>query len=327
MPTEQGSLNINFVGDRADTVFLKPLFLGMEEEGMFRVMTNVVHKRKVGFVNNLSKILQDDTGCGFTPKGNLDMYERTVEVEALKVNLKQCSDELENTIWEESMRKGNDKNNLQGTALSNIALIKIRQGIQLDCSRLFWFGDKSSTNVDYNLVDGMWSVHIPQLVNDNKIPYINSGSGDPLAADEATDILERMHNNQDIALLGIPDLQKRFFVSRSVYQSYMKDLEQLGGGDAGRTALINGVSTLAYRGIALVQMPYWDQYDSVDLGRPDSHRVILTTPTNLVIATDLQSSKNSVRIWFDEDSEETKYKVKFKFGTSFVHPSLMVAAY
>ena len=87
MATEQGNLSIDFKGDRADTVFLKPLFLGMEESGMFRVMTNVVHKKKVGFAGYLDNILQANTGCGFTPTGNLDMYERTVEVEKIKVNL------------------------------------------------------------------------------------------------------------------------------------------------------------------------------------------------------------------------------------------------
>ena len=327
MATEQGNLSIDFKGDRADTVFLKPLFLGMEESGMFRVMTNVVHKKKVGFVGVLDDILQKNTGCGFTPMGDLDMYERTVEVEKIKVNLEQCAEELENTIWEESMRKGVQSNDLTGTALSNVALLRIRQGIQLGCSRLFWFGDKASTDTKYNMLDGMWEVHLPKLVNANQTPYIDSGSGAPLAQDDATNILEKMWEAQDITLLGIPDSEKRFYVSRSLYQAYMKDLEQLGGGDAGRTALINGQKSLAYRSIALIQMPYWDQYDLVDFGRTDSHRAILTTPTNLVLATDLQSAKNTVEIWYEKRKEKTYYKVKFKLGTSFVHPMLMVAAY
>ncbi len=327
MPTEQGNIFINFEGDRADTVFFKPVFLGMEEEGMFRVMTNVVSKKKIGFIGKLDKILQKDTGCGFTPKGNLEMYERTVETDPIKVNMTQCIDELKDTLWEDSLRKGIESNNLTGTVLSAAALLRIRQGIQLDSSRLFWYGDKSSTDVDYNLVDGMWTVHLPSLVADNQTPYINSGSGSPLAPGAATNLLEEMWEAQALTLLGIPDAAKRFYVSRSVYQAYMKDLEDLGGGDAGRTALINGQSTLAYRGIPLVQMPYWDQYDTVDFNNPNRHRVLLTTPTNLVLATDLQSSKNSIEIWYDKFREKTDYKAKFKFGTNFVHPELMVAAY
>ena len=329
MATQTGSISIDFKGDRADTVFLKPLFLGMEAMGMFRVMTNVVHKKKVGFVGVLDDILQKNTGCGFTPMGNLDMYERTVEVEDIKVNLEQCSDELENTIWEESLRKGVDQNNLTGTALSNIALLRIRQGIQLGCERLFWYGDKSSLSTKYNMLDGMWTVHIPALVAapTNATPYISSGSGAPLAQDDATELLKNMWEAQDLTLLGIPDSEKRFYVSRSVYQGYMSDLELNGGGDAGRSALINGQSTLAFRAIALIQMPYWDQYDTVDFNAPNTHRALLTTPTNLVVATDLQSSKNVVKIWFEEKEETTNYKVKFKLGTSFVHPMLMVAAY
>ena len=96
---------------------------------------------------------------------------------------------------------------------------------------------------------------------------------------------------------------------------------------SGRSALINGVESLAYRGIPLVEMPYWDEYSETDLNQPDKHLVLLTTPANLVVATDTMSSMNSVKVRFEEFTETTDYKVKFKIGSNYVHPSLMVAAY
>lgn len=326
MGTVTGELRVDIEGTEADKLFFDPIFLEMEPRG-YTVMTNVVSKKKVGFVERMDKILQKDTGCGFTPKGDLSLYQRTVEVEAIKVNLENCAANLNDTIWEETKRKGTQSNNTIGTPLSNISLIRIKQAIQLGCDRLFWFGDKASGDVDYNMLDGMWKVHIPKLVAANKMPSVSSGSGAPLATDDATDILERMWEKQDLVLLGIPDAAKRFYVSRSVYQAYMKDLEGLGGADAGRSALINGVKTLAYRSIPLEQKPYWDQYDSVDFGDSDMHRVLLTTPSNLVIATDLMTSKNSIEIWYERKEQLVLNRAQFKLGVNFVHPMLMVAAF
>ena len=327
--TKQGQISINFEGERADTVFFDPLFLGMEAQGMFRVMTNVVNKKDIGFIGYLNKILQKDTGCGFNPKGNLKIYDRTIETDRVKVDMSQCSDELNNTIWEESKRKGVDANNLMGTVFSQVALTRITQGISLDIQRLFWFGNKASNDVSYNMLDGLWTVHIPELTQGATppTPYIQSGSGAPLAPGDSKDIFSKMYKAQSLALKGIPKAAKRFMVSRSVYENYEDYLETIGGGDAGRSALINGVESLAYRGIPLVEMPYWDEYSETDLNQPDKHLVLLTTPANLVVATDTMSSMNNVKVRFEEFTETTDYKVKFKLGSNYVHPSLMVAAY
>jgi hypothetical protein len=327
--TEGGQISINFEGKRADTVFFDPLFLGLEAQGMFRVMTNVVHKKDMGFIGHLNKILQKDVGCGFTPKGDLSIYDRTIETDKVKVDMSQCADELNNTIWEESKRKGVDANDLRGTVLSQVALVRIQQGISLDVQRLFWFGNKASTDANYNLLDGMWSVHIPELTTGaNPVtPYVNSNSGSALNPGDALDILKEMYKEQSLALRGMPKAAKRFMVSRSIYENYEDSLETLGGGDAGRTALINGQEMLAYRGIPLIEMPYWDEYSETDLDQPEKHLALLTIPSNLVVATDLMSSMNNVKVRFEEFSETTDYKVKFKLGSNYVHPSLMVAAY
>ena len=326
MPTITGETMVSIAGPEVDKIFFDPIFLGMEPSG-FTVMTNVISKKPLGFAGVMDKILQADTGCGWKPKGEFALYKRWIETDPIKVNLDTCATTLNDTIWEKTKRKGAEDNNTIGTTLSSILLVRIKQGIQLDTNRLYWFGNKASTDVDYNLSDGFWTVHIPALVGSNAMPYIDSGSGAPLAQDDATNLLEKMWLAQSLELKGLPKASKRFMVSSSVYNAYMKDLELTIGGDAGRTAMINGVETLAYRGIALQEEVYWNHYDEVDFDLPEQHRALLTTPSNLVIATDLMSSKNSIDIWYDKKFELVHYKAKFKLGTNYVHPSLMVAAY
>jgi hypothetical protein len=228
---------------------------------------------------------------------------------------------------QEKLKKGNMKRDLTDTEIMDLIILKVQDAIQLDYMRLFWFGDKSSNDPVYNVTDGMWSVHIPELVNSNQTPYTNANGGAPLAPGDAEALLRNVYKAQSNALMGIPSQDKRFFVSRSVWEAYEDDLEAAGGGDAGRTQLINGVTELFYRGIRLVVNANWDEYTANDLGQPDEHQVMLTTPDNLVFATDMFSDLNRIQVFFDTLDEMTRIKVNAKFGTNFVHPALFSVAY
>tara|TARA_R110002096_G_scaffold220611_2_gene409182 strand:+ start:781 stop:1767 length:987 start_codon:yes stop_codon:yes gene_type:complete len=327
MATVNKSMSISFQGIQANTVFFDPIF---EPNGSFmnyRVIPNVVSKKKLLFVNKLEKIVQKHTGCGFTPVGKFGIYDREIEVDDIKVNIEQCVDEFKDTILEEKLKKGNLREDLNGTEIGNMMLQAVQMGITLDYHRLFWFGDKSSLDPAYNVTDGIWSVYIPQLVNANLTPFTSALSGAPLAAGAATTILTTVYDQQSLALAGLPDGMKKLYVSKSIWNAYRADLENSGGGDAGRQMLIDGTQTLLFRGIMLLENPNWDEYTTNDLGLIDQHEVMLTIPDNLVFATDLMSDLTSVMMFFDPFEEVTKIKVQAKFGTNFVHPSLFSVAF
>ncbi len=319
--------NISISSSKATTIFFEPVWKDMITQGNFRVMANVTSKKKIGYVQQLENIIQKATGCGFTPKGQVGVYTREIEVDQFKVNISQCFDVFKDTIFEEQLKKGNMQYDTDGTIMGNILITKVRDAMDLDYTRLFWWGDKASSDANNNLTDGIWSVHIPALVAANQTPYVNANSGSPLAPGDAIDLLKEVYENQALVLKGLPKSMKRFYVSDSVYEAYESDLEALGGGDAGRTQLINGVEMLSYRGIALVNNAKWDEYTTNVLGTPNTHQVLLSAPDNLIFATDLLSSLNSIEIFFDKLEEQVYMKVNGKFGTNYVHPKLMVAAY
>jgi len=319
--------NISINSSKATTIFFEPVWKDMITQGNFRIMANVTSKKKIGYVQKLENIIQKATGCGFTPKGKVGVYTREIEVDPFKINIAQCFDEFKDTMFEEMLKKGNMEYDLNGTLMMDILITKVRDAMDLDYTRLFWWGDKSSTDTNNNLTDGIWSVHIPALVAANQTPYVNSNSGAPLAPGDAIALLKEVYENQALVLKGLPKTMKRFYVSDSVFEAYECDLENIGGGDAGRTQLINGVETLFYRGIQLVNNAKWDEYTTNVLGNPDTHQVLLSAPDNLIFATDLLSSLNSIEVFFDKLEEQTYLKVNGKFGTNYVHPQLMVAAY
>lgn len=329
MPTINRSVGVTWTQkDGVNTLFFDPVWLSMLTLNKFRVITNVTDKKKLGFVRKLDKILQKAISCGWTPKGSVDVYERTIEVDSVKVNLEMCSDEFESTVIAQNFAKtGNSKYDLQGTDFLRMVMQLIQDSLPGEYQRLFWFGKKSSTDVTLNMTDGFWSVHATALVNAGLSPYINSASGAPLAPGDGLALLKKMYKAQSIPLKGLSKSEKVFYVTDSVYEAVQDDYELLGGGDAGRTATINGVESLAYRGIRIEADANWDETMDVDYSAPDTHLALLTTPNNLIMATNMASDMNKVESWYDRKDELNFLKVNSKFGTNFVHPAFFVIAY
>jgi hypothetical protein len=330
MATEQRELNITLTPNtkaNVNKLVFEPIFRSDELSGI-RVMSGVSNKKKLGYMRRMKKILQKDTGCKWNPKGSADVYTRQIEVEPIKINVEMCADEFKDTVLEDLYQKtGVARNDLTGTQLGAAMILLVRDAIPEDCKNLFWFGKKNSDNEFYNIMDGMWSVYLQQLALNNLSPYVNTGSGNPLDAGDAEAILEKMYEAQSNALKGLSKSEKRFYVTDSVWEGWFKDSADLGGGDAGRFQIINGQEKLTYRGIELVNNPNWDEIMEDDFGKVDSHLALLTTPDNLVMATNVLGDKNRVEFWHDRKTEENDLKVKFKLGANFVHPAFFVIGF
>ena len=329
MATVNRSLDVTWnQKNGVNQLFFEPVWQSMLLLDAFRVIPNVTSKRKIGYIQKLENILQKAVGCGFTPKGQVSVYDRQIEVDPVKINMKQCIDEFKNTAIEANFaRTGNMKYDLTGTELMAIIVQLIQDSLPGEYQRLFWFGDKSSNDVNLNLTDGFWTVYAEDLVTSNQSPYVNSASGAPLAPGDGIALLKKMYENQSLPLKGVAKGDKRYYVTDSIWEQLVDDMEALGGGDAGRFQLIDGVETLTYRGIKVIADANWDKVMTNDLASPDSHLALLTTPDNLIMATNMKSDLNKVEVWYDRKDELNYIKLNAEFGTNFVHPSFFVIAY
>jgi len=326
MATQLISKQVSYKGINSTMIFFQPLFKDVIGLNAFKLMSNVRNKQKMGFVNKLEGIVQKKTGCGFTPNGKLGVYEREISVSPAKINLEICNDEFKNTLWEEKTKSGNLQYDLSGTEIMDILLQQAREGAAADILKLFWYGDKASTDINLNIADGIWQVHIPALVAQNLVPYVNTNAGTPLAAGDATDFLQEVYDNAPLALKGLPLSMKYFMVSGSVYDWYVKDL-QAANVYVGVSMTVNGVADVRFNGIPVIPNYLWDVTDTNDLGAPDTHRILYTTPENLVFATDMTSDLNSFMVFTDDLTEKTYVKANFDLGTNYVHESLFSVGY
>lgn len=324
---ETGQFDVSFRGREASTIFLEPVFFDDDTRSEFRVMGNVSNKKKMGFVQDMDKIVRRYTGCGFNPVGSMDIYEREIEVYKHKVHAELCWDEFEDTVFEELFKPGVDMSNLQGTQIEEWLLLRIRQSIRRDNQRLAYFGNRSSTNPAYDTINGFWTVHYPALVADQLIPRTNTGSGTAIANGEAIAMLKAVTDQASNQLKALPTNLKSIRVSGTVWEGYRNDLENSGGGDAGRSMLINGEERLFFRGIEVKPMWRWNEILEADFSISNAHYIEYAAIGNKVMATDVNDPAAEIRAWFDDKDDKLYIKAAWKMGLDYVHPSLVSVGY
>lgn len=324
--TELGQLNVTYRGDEADQIFLTPVFFDEDLMASYRVMSNVTTRRKMQFAEKLEKIVRRYTGCGFTPIGGLNVYDRFVEVEKMKVNLEICMDDFLDTVMEELLQTGTRITDLRGTLIESILIQRIQQAIRLDIDRIFHWGNKASTNPDYEQLDGVWTVLYPALKDDNLVPWLNIGTS--LTAGDYIDAIRSVWDNAPNELKALPIQQRVFNVDGNFYLGLMEDYENAGGGDGGMVRMIEGSGELQFRGVTV--RPQWRWNDlQTEAGLSNSHYVEYTTPLNKVVATDAGGLNpgSDLMIWYEDKDEKVYVKSAFKLGSNYVHHSLLSIGY
>ncbi len=320
-------IDVTFRGEEASTMFIEPIYMDDDLRSQFRIIPNVVSKKKLAFAQELEKIVRSYSGCGFAPVNGLRVYDRWIEVDRAKADVVMCWEEFRDTIYEELLKTGTSIGDLTGTQLFQIAETLVRNAVKKDNLRLAFFGNKADTDPAYDCVDGFWTVIVPAFVTANQCPYFNSGSGAALSAGDGIEHLRTVYDNQDIRLAALPEMMKKFWVSGTVYRQYLVDLEDGGGADGGWQMLQNGTKALMFRGIEVKPQWSWNEIMSSEFASDDSHLIMLTAPQNLAMATDVNDPESQFRIWYDEEDEQVKIKARWKHGFQVVHPSLLSVAY
>lgn len=333
----------SFTHTYAGQEFLTELFYQPQEEvpaieGLYRVM-DVVDKKNIYLPQSLSKILRKYSTCGFSAAGGtFNITDKTISTEKVKVNVEECVDTWTDTIFAEAMKRGVAVDDLSNTIIDEVIRTQLAKGIASDIHRIFWFADANDADADWNHFDGLISLFLDASASIGAANFIDMDgtafeSTDALATDGALGLMKQMYSAMNKALRMMND--KRFYVTYSVYDNLMETYEDTQSG-VGLLRLIDGSSQLSFRGIPVVAVPEWDS-SLADSTNPHytgsglsigSNLIVLTTPQNLVVGTDVTAPSNEFKYRYnDDDSEKLKVISKFKLGAQFVHPELVSIAY
>lgn len=307
-------------GIDATRLLIKPIF---DDElnvfNVFKIYQNIKHgKQRVHHLNEMDFDLVEADGCGFEDTGSLNITDRTLYIYPVKGQFTQCVDEFKCTYLDELTNTGLDKPDLVNTRINDLVIMQAERALRKTYERLIWFGDKASSKSSINGLNGLWSKHFADGIAANKINNVSIGSGAPLTAGDGISILTSVWENSPNELKAAAN--KAFYVSGSVYEQYMKDLEGQGLTccvDANYTNLVGGLQAVTFRGIPVIPFYSWDSYYTSQ-GQADQHRVLLTVPSeNIVLGTDNASDLNRIESRYFWKDEKVYTRIAAELGVDY----------
>jgi hypothetical protein len=319
-------LILDVKGIDATRLLVKPIFEDSTNVmNVFKMYQNIKHgKIRIHHLNEMDFNLVEDNGCGFEDTGAVNVTDRTLHVYPVKGQIRQCYDEFKCTYFDELLKTGLEKSNMEGTQVQALILAQAERALRKTYDRLIWFGDKASADASINAVNGLWSVAFAEGIAANEIKNVDINSGSALNAGDGIDILTNVWENSPNELKAFDG--KMFYVSGSVYEQYLKDLEGQGSTccvDANYQNLVGGLTAVTFRNIPVIPFYSWDTYYQSQ-GQNNEHRVLLTVPgENLVIGTDSSSDLNSIVSRYFWKDEKMYTRIKSVFGVDYACETLL----
>ena len=322
------------------TIFYEPQENVPAIDSLYRVV-DTVDKTNIYIPAKLSKILRKYTGCGFTAAGGaFAMSDKVISTEKIKANVEECVEAFADTIfYETDAKRGVAIDDISNTVIDQIIRNQFAKGMLSDIHRIFWFADANDADADWNQFDGLISLFLDASATIGASCFVDADgtafeTGDALATDGAKGLMKQLWEAMDASLRATDN--KQFYVTHTVYDNLLDTYEDLNS-SAGLLRMINGTNQLTFRGVPVIPMPEWD-LSLADTGNPHytgsglaigSNLIVLTTPDNIVIGTDIASGHSAeFKIRYADNDEETmKITSKFKLGAQFIHEKLVCLAY
>lgn len=248
---------------------------------------------------NVSTTLQEASGCGFSANGSTVISEREVETAQAKVNDEWCEEDMLSKFAEYTVdiQAGKEKLPFEAEIMGQIV-----RNINKEVEKQIWVGDKSASGRT-DLINGF--VTIAQGADSaSTITGTTASGASAYAAVKA-------------ALALIPEEimdEAVIFVSPALFREYIQDLVAANlyhydpANGAWEEMFIPGSSVK-------VRKTY---------GLKGTNYLYASTYENMIYACDLLNAKEELKVWFSDDNDVTRMKVRFNFGVQTLFPDAVV---
>ena len=245
---------------------------------------------------NVTTSLQEAKGCGFSADGSTEISERLVETAQAKVNDSWCEEDLLSTFAEYTIdiQAGKEKLPFEAEIMGQVV-----RNINKEVERQIWVGDKNNSD----LIDGFVTI----AAGADSASTITGQTASGASAYEA--VLDTL------ALIPEEILDDAvIFVSPAIFREYIQDLVKA---NLYHYDPNNGDSEEMF-------IPGSNVKVRKTFGLKGSDYLYASTYDNMVYAADLLNAKEELKVWFSDDNDETRLKVRFNFGVQTLFPDAVV---
>ena len=242
--------------------------------------------------------LQDGRGCGFNAEGDDVLSEREIEVAIMKVNKTWCPDDLIGKVYEYEVRlaAGQETLPFEGKLMDEVNL-----SVNKQLEELVWQGDKGNGD----LIDGLLT--------------IAEGADSASTITGQTAAGTSVYNAIKEAIFAIPeDLldEAVVFVSPSNYRAFVDALVEKNlyhfAPDAKQEDIditFPGTNVPIHKTIGMSGV---------------NDKIYITSWNNIRFGSDMLNDKEEYKLWFSEDDDIFKLKIKFAAGINTFYPDMVV---
>lgn len=247
----------------------------------------------------VNPIFQDGRGCGFSAQGETKISERELETGIIKVNMEFCPDDLLGKYAEYLVKISATADELPFEQyIIDGVVAAINEGIE----KMMFLGDKASEDHVLKHIDGF--VKILKAEEDVTDVAITAGQ---TAYQGILSVYMAMP--EEVINKGAEIL-----VSPAIFRAFMQDMVK-----ANLFHYNPNEGT-----VDSFILPGTDVVVRKEVGLTGSLNVIGTYPKNLYYGTDLENATEDVKVWFSDDDDNYKLKVKWNSGVQVAFPQDVV---
>lgn len=318
------------------------------------IQQGIKYNQQIVFAGRMGLMGKAVTGCTPNAVSGVTFTEKSWTPVDEDFRLEHCSadvDAQDKLVRQMAKMNPDFYNVIEGSqsAIGSFLVAKVIDGFNENLLRKVWFSDTAADTVAnagvltngtdkayFNTFDGLFKQIFGDIGvgDDNYVSIAKNGGAtyvlQALAAGEAIAVLKSMYNKADSRLIA-SGLAK-FYVTRSIWDGYLNDLESTQNSGAGNTFINeNGQTTLTYRGIEVIKMDIWDRVikayedNATTLNLP--HRAVLTTPMNIPIGTLSVDDFGKVEAFYDMYHKVNVIDGIYTIDAKYLENYMTVAAY
>lgn len=247
----------------------------------------------------VNPVFQNGRGCGFTPQGDVKISERELETGIIKINMEFCPDDLLDKYAEYLVKISATQDELP---FEQYILDGVTTAINKGIERMIFQGDTDSQDDVLKHIDGLVKI----LTNEAAVTDVAITAGQS-AYQGILAVYAAM--SEDVLNNGAEIL-----VSPAIFRAFMQDLV------AANLYHVNP----ADGEFDSYFLPGTDVRVRKEYGLTGSLNIIGTYTRNLYYGTDLQNATEDIKLWFSDDDDTFKLKVKWNSGVQVAFPDDVV---
>lgn len=263
------------------------------------IQTGVKTSERIHYMNT-NVVLQEANGCGFNPNGGTEFSDRDITTGQFKVNDQYCPEDLLAKFNEYKVRIGANEGDMPYEAEIMDAIVL---GINKQMEIMVWQGDTTATGRT-DLINGFLT----------QAEGADSASTIVVTAATGTSVYARIKD----VYMQIPEKivdDAAIFISPALFRQYVQELV---------SANLYHYDP-AFNG-ELTEM--WIPGSSVKVyktyGLTGSDKIYATTLKNMYGACDMENAKEEIKLWFSDDDDIYKLKVRWNFGVATLYPDMVL---